>query len=123
MEYTIRVPKDLEGIIPLSWVVNEIARGAATRWGELPFHEETYKNALLKKTLDVIHAARGQELIVRDINGRRIHQIPDELVTAKIDQRDWQALRHAHPECEYSQASGISLALILNPRSMLMSLV
>lgn len=100
MEYSIHLAKEEGQIVPLFLVAHEMAKGFATRWGELTFHRPTYENALRRTTLNLIHAVQDGNLTVCDGQGRAIRHITDDLVTATVTHRDWPALREAHPECE-----------------------
>lgn len=100
MEYSIHLAKEEGQIVPLFLVAHEMAKGFATRWGELNFHRPTYENALRRTTLNLIHAAQDGNLTVCDGQGRAIRHITDDLVTATVTHRDWPALREANPECE-----------------------
>ena len=113
MEYSIQLMKEAGQFVPLSLVAHEIAKGFATRWGELIFHQPTYENALRQTTINLIHAAQDGNLTVCDIHGRGICQITDEMVTATVTHRDWPALHKAHPKCEIAPGfwnfSGVDL--------------
>lgn len=101
MNYTIRLPKESGEVIPLMLVVQEIAKGYATRWGELPFHRDTFKEVEHRWSTKIVEAAKRGELRVCDADGFAIQSITDDLThSVTIGDGDMQPLRKAHPECE-----------------------
>ena len=88
MEYTIQIPKEAGHIVPLSLVAHGIAKGFATRWGELSFHQPTYENALRQATINLIHAAQEGDLTAYDMHGRVIRLVTDEMVITSVTHRD-----------------------------------
>lgn len=106
MKYTIRLPKESGQIIPLMMVVQEIAKGFATRWGEQPFHRDTFREVERRWSVKIVEAAKRGELRVCDSDGFAIETITDDLTKAEdISDDDMEVMRKAHPECQI--ASGI----------------
>ncbi len=69
MEYTLRVPKNRGGAIPLLLVADAMARVVATHNGTLPFHCPTYDTAFGGFASDLLNAARSGRLLVCNQRG------------------------------------------------------
>jgi hypothetical protein len=101
MNYTIRLHKESGQVIPLMMVVQGIAKGFATRWGEQSFHRGTFEEVERRWSAKIVEAAKRGELRVCDSDGFAIQAITDGMTHSEvISEDDMKAMRKTHPECQ-----------------------